>query len=482
MFSLCEKCHQLFNIENYALSYYEAASEVHIEMNARVSNLPSQNELAGLIDSISPRDSIVIGIETYDSFSYSIEKTDWKNEYVDFLNNNETDETAKIKIHVQKTWSEDNVLSIYCFDEFWSYYGENLNKTINFFADLLKIRAYLRFFVFDKEIKLFTSSIFFSSCNDWPIDVVDRSENIKKCEQIGLFFNRNDISLTPKDFEILQSTQNVLIAKTVFNKLETLLSLLHLADTSYIAEGIVCVQFSSEYSRINYSLSEQFINNDICTIFKWAFLGENAINKFVIARNVIGIKCNNIDDIKRVDSSMFNSIKSSYTISQKKIAEEYILMKKDISQFIVESSQQMQEIIHSLTDGLKNNFVAIIMFFITIILTDSLDWNDFLSGGKINTDLRWIIYIFLASSLAYLIVSVVTAVFRWKFYKADFNRLKQNYSTMLDEQDIEEAFKNDEHLTTVRKRTIISSVIICTLWIAILALIVAWLISDLCKG
>jgi len=157
-------------------------------------------------------------------------------------------------------------------------------------------------------------------------------------------------------------------------------------------------------------------------------------------------------------------------------------MKKDISQFIVESSQQMQEIIHSLTDGLKNNFVAIIMFFITIILTDSLDWNDFLSGGKINTDLRWIIYIFLASSLAYLIVSVVTAVFRWKFYKADFNRLKQNYSTMLDEQDIEEAFKNDEPLTTVRKRTIISSVIICTLWIAILALIVAWLISDLCKG
>ncbi|MBD5128946.1 MAG: hypothetical protein HDT43_03340 [Ruminococcaceae bacterium] len=482
MFSLYEKCQQLFNVDNDAFSYYEAASEVHIEIDSRADKLPSTDGLVSLIDSISLRDSIVIDIETYNYFSYSVEKTDWKNEYVDFLNNNEADETAKIKIHVQKAWSDDNVLSIYCFDEFWGYYGENLNKTIKFFADLLKRRSYLRFFVFDKEIKLFTSSVFFSSCNDWPTDVVDRIECIKKCEQIGLFFNRNDISLTPKDFEILQSTENILIAKTIFGKLETLLSLLHLADTSYISEDMVFIQFSSEFSRINYRLSEQFVNNDICDIFKWAFVGENSINKFVIARNVIGIKCNNIDGVKRVDINIFNSIKSSYTISQRKITEEYISMKKDISEFIVESSQQMQEIICSLTDGLKNNFVAIIMFFITIILTDSLDWNDLLSGEKISTDLCWIIYIFLASSLAYLIVSVVTAVFKWKFYKADFNRLKQNYSTMLDEQDIEDAFKNDEPLTTVRKRTIVSSIIICTSWIAILALIVAWLINNFRKG
>lgn len=153
-------------------------------------------------------------------------------------------------------------------------------------------------------------------------------------------------------------------------------------------------------------------------------------------------------------------------------------MKKDISDFIVGASQQMQEVTSSLTDGLKNNFIAVMMFFITTILTDSLDWETLLQSGEISDDLRSIVIFILIASTLYLIVSVSMTIYKWTFYKENYLRLKGNYSDLLSDEDINKAFDGDSSYKAVRNRTLVMSGIICAAWIGILACICFWIFQK----
>lgn len=477
MFDLLEQSKQLFN--GISFSYSETADNVHIEMSTSVSMLPSATELLNIINSISARDTLSIEIESVVSFKYVTGNADWESSYNDFAEQCEPEDQADIKIHIKKVFSI-NTLSIYSFDSFWEYYGTGDGKgnVISFFSDCLKKHSYLRFDVFDKSVKLATDSIAFCSPGDnWTVQS-DRNDALTKCENISQFFNRTSISLVPMDFSITSSCENADIAKQVFGKLETLLSLLYLADISYIMDGKVYIQFSAEHMRINYPLDSLPANQSICNIFKWAFSDQNSIDKFVIARNVIGAKCKSFNEVLSADDSMPNAIKSNYTIFQKKTTQQYIDMKKDISDFIVGASQQMQEVTSSLTDGLKNNFIAVMMFFITTILTDSLDWETLLQSGEISDDLRSIVIFILIASAIYLLVSVAMAFYKWSFYKGNYIRLKENYAGLLSNEDINQAFDGDNNYKAVRNRTLVMSVIICAAWIGVLACICFWLFQK----
>lgn len=360
---------------------------------------------------------------------------------------------------------------------FWEYYGtgEEKHNVISFFSDCLKKYPYLRFDVFDKPVKLVTDSIAFCSPDDNWTAQSGRNDALIKCENVSQFFNRTNISLVPMDFKITAYSGDADIAKQVFGKLETLFSLLYLADTSYIADGKVYIQFSAEHMRMNFPLDSQPANQSICNIFRWAFSDQNSIDKFVIARNVIGAKCKNITEVLSAEDSMLSVIKSNYTIFQRKTTQQYFDMKKDISDFIVGTSQQMQEVTSSLIDGLKNNFIAVMMFFITTLLTDALDWDMLLKSGEISDDLRNIVILILIASTLYLIVSVFMAIYKWSFYKGNYLRLKGNYSDLLSEEDINKAFDGDNSYKAVRNRTLVISIIICAAWIGVLVCILVWL-------
>lgn len=477
MFDLLEQSKQLFTGESF--SYFEAADNVHIEISTSVHTLPSTTDMLNIIDNISARDTMSITIKSVVSFRYNTGSEGWESSYTDFIEQCDPEDQADIKIHIKKGFV-NNRLSIYSFDMFWEYYGtgEGKDKVIPFFSDCLKKHPYLRFDVFDKPVKLVTDSMAFCSPDDNWTAQSGRNDTLAKCENVSQFFNRTSISLVPMDFTITSSCGNTDIAKQVFRKLETLFSLLYLADTSYIADGKVYIQFSAEHMRMNYPLDSQPANQGICNIFRWAFSDQNSIDKFVIARNVMGEKCKSISEVMSIDDSMLSTIKSNYTIFQRKTTQQYIDMKKDISDFIVGASQQMQEVTSSLTDGLKNNFIAVMMFFITTILTDSLDWETLLQSGEISDDLRSIVIFILIASALYLIVSVSMTIYKWTFYKENYLRLKGNYSDLLSDEDINKAFDGDSSYKAVRNRTLVMSVIICAAWIGVLACICFWIFQK----
>ena len=73
---------------------------------------------------------------------------------------------------------------------------------------------------------------------------------------------------------------------------------------------------------------------------------------------------------------------------------------------------------------------------------------------------------------------MIVTISKWNFFKEDYDRLKENYSTLLNSDDINEAFKDDEIIKTIKKRTIVNSIIICVAWILIIVSIGIWLWSK----
>jgi hypothetical protein len=453
-------------------SYYEAAAEVNAEFASTIGSLPDENSFIAYLENFKKRDAIEVTMRAYVEFTYrSQDKTVWQDVYKKFISDSEVDDEVKISVHIRKKYDEYNALSIYCFDEFLRYYnGLSTDKVIKFFVTAFSSRECLRFEVLDKKVDLYTHSIGFCREDDgWPKVNVVRSEWMKKFESASLFLNRIEMPLTPYDFELLGDVKDKdQMAVSFFNKLETMFSFLYLANSSYVVDEKIVLQFSPAQSGFDYEINAIVDNRYICQLFKWAFDGDNAVERAGITRNVICLNCKKAEQILAIDEDVLNSVKSNYVLFQKKTTEQYIEMKNQISAFIIDASKQLQEMVHDLIDGLKNNFVAVIMFLITIILTDSIDWDDFLTTGNLNQDLMFVTKIFITASGVYLIVTIAAMIVKWRFFKVGYNQLKDNYKEVLDERDLENAFKKDIVIKDARRKIIISAIVIGVVWIGFL--------------
>lgn len=456
-------------------SYYEAAAEVNAEFTTVISELKDENYFCAYLENFKERDNIEITMRACTDFTYcSQDGTVWQDAYKKFLSDSEEDDEVEISIHISKKYDDNNTISIYCFDEFMKYYSAlPMDELLKFFVSAFSEHSYLRFDVLDKAVELYTHSIGFGLKNEnWAQSVVDRQDYLKRCESASLFLNRIDLPLTPYDFELLGDVNNKdSTTVNLFNKLETIFSYLYLANSSYVVGEKIVLQFSPEQSGFDYDINAIIDNRFICQLFKWTFEGDNAVERAGITRNVICLNCKSINQIFAINEDILSSVKSNYVLYQKKTTEQYIEMKNQISTFIIESSKQLQEMIRDLIDGLKNNFIAVIMFLITIILTDSVDWDDFLKNGILNEDLLIVTKIFITASVAYLMVTFVAMIVKWSFFKNGYNQLKSNYEEVFDEKDMENAFEQDKVIKKAKQKIIIAAVIIGVIWLAFLFII-----------
>ena len=132
----------------------------------------------------------------------------------------------------------------------------------------------------------------------------------------------------------------------------------------------------------------------------------------------------------------------------------------------------MQEIIQALVDALRNNFVAVIMFLVTVIITDSINWEDIVSGSILNQDLLLIIRVFCIASSLYLLVSLSSVFFKWRFFAHGYREIKKNYAELLDGEDLTKAFDNDRAINYIKNKIIIASSLVSAIWIIFLITII----------
>lgn len=469
MFDFLSSTQQVFGTLK---SYYEAAAEVNAEVVAIIDALPDEDCFCEYLKNFKERDDIEINMKACTTFTYhSQDKSVWQDKYKKFIADGESYDEVEISIHIDKNYDQKNALSIYCFDEFIRYYnGLPTIELLKFFVSVFSKHNYLRFEVLDKIVGLCTHSIGFCHEDElWPCVDINRQEYLKKCESASLFLNRIELPLVPYDFEFLGDVNDKdRTTIELFSKLETTFSYLYLANSSYLIDGKIVLQFSPTQSGFDYELKEIANNQHICQLFKWVYEGQNAVERAGIARNVIYLNCKKSEDILEIGEEIWNSIKSNYVLYQRKTTEQYIEMKNQISTFIVDSSKQLQEMLHDLIDGLKNNFIAVIMFLITIILTDSVNWDDFLNTGILSEDLTFVTKIFVIASTAYLLVTFVAMFVKWMFFRNSYEQLRSSYKEVLDKKDLDNAFDNDKVIKKARNKIIVAAIVIAFVWICFL--------------
>lgn len=452
MFNVIDEAGKLLN--SVATSAEEILFEFTAQYKVKKTSLPSTQLLLDFTSSIPEQDEALVFISD-ESSTVQVGATAWMEEYEDFISNLYDNDEIIVDFKIKKM-VQDGVLNVYCLNQFSDFLsGRTYTQLLDIFTELFqKCENRIVFHLLDTNGSLRTMNLMFTDNAefDWE-NGESRSERLKKCEEASLFLDRVKYPLLPQDFTIVEPIEGGTFQKIqkTFDKLRCMLSYVYLSNSAYFANETVILQFNPALSAWKYSFDDLASNTIIPKIYDWVFMDDNCVDKASIARKIINIYCHDREDILCIDNKVFNSIRSDYLIYQKNHAEQYIDMKNKISECIVENARQLQDLSHDAAEAFRNNFVAVIVFILTVLLTDSIDFTQFL-GKNVSPNVTAVCGVFTIGSLLYLIATIAMGNLKWKWLEESYHNLKKNYKGTLDDQDIEEAFCHDEPIEMTKKQ------------------------------
>lgn len=451
MFDIIQSADMLFG--TVASSCKEIIPEFNCEYRIEKNNLPTVDELVAFLGQEPERDRISITI-TSDSGSVFVgDETVWMDNYSSFRDGLFDGDEVIVAIRITKDIT-DGRLSVYNLDLFSDFLC-NL-KMEQLFENFTRLFSgcgdHIAFHLLNINGSLRTRSISFSDNDVQWIERKCRKEILRDCTDASVFLDRMRVSLIPQDFDIDALEGNGFEAiKALFEKLRTVLSYIYLANTATVVNDKAILQFDPLTKGYEYEMNQLTDNTIVPLIYEWVFKGDSCVDKASIARKIINTYCRDKESILAIDEKVLNSIKSDYVIYQKNHADQYIDMKNKISEFIVDSAGKIQELSHDIADAFRNNFVAIIVFLMTVLLTDSIDFSQFL-GREISPKVTAVCGVFTGATLLYFIVTLIMGNQKWNWLKQSYAELKKNYDGVFDSKDLDEAFNHDVPLKNAEEQ------------------------------
>ncbi len=441
-------------------SYAEILLEFSAEYKVAKEHLPDTDVLIDFIGDCPNRDKIRVSFSTSTDNIFITGDTVRIDEFQSFKDGLIEDE-IDVSIHIHKE-IVDGILSIYnikSFSDFLS--GRSVEQLLLIFTDLFnKCRDHITFCLMDVNGSLKTKSIAFSDSDVQWKDEWLREEQLKNCEDASIFLERNKIRLIPQDFTAIGPMEGPGLdrVRQIFGEIRNALSYVYVANTSSLVKEKAILQFDPSVKGYEFELKSLTDNEVMPRVFDWIFKDDRCVDKASIARKIISVYCRSEEEILHLDERVLSSIKSDYVIYQKNHADQYIEMKNKISGFIIDCVKQIQGLSHEMVEAIRNNFVAIIVFLMTVLLTDSIDVSQFMDR-TVSANVIAVCWLFTGASALYLLITVITGEQKWRWLEQSYDDLKRNYKGVLDDRDIDEAFastdsdgKKSEPLETSRKQ------------------------------
>lgn len=463
MFSIISALESLFS---EIQSFFESATELNCVCVSSV--LPTEDELLGFMSSIpiGGKFQMIICDQAEDTCKISGTSV-WLEDYSSYKSDRDDQDIFTIKITLEKEYCEESGIFVYSTAHFVDYLkSRTLSEVLHVFSFLFRRNPdFLRFTILDDNLSLYTEHISFCRENDiMPIESIERTILLKRCEEASTFHDFHTLHLIPQDFHIIASSGDNKTIAEIFQCLETILGYAYVSASSYINDDQLVFYFDpGKANRLD--INNCRYSRCITEIFLWAFSNDNALERISIARNVLRLYCRNTDSLLEIDSSVFDSIKSNFNIYQRDTTEKYIELKEKISDYILGLTEQMQELLHGLIDGLRNNFIAIATFAITVLLTDSLPGEELLSDG-LPQNLIFVSELFIIITIIYWVATLLTTIVKWRLVKQSYDNIKENYNEILCEKDLTIAFRQDKVIKNARNSIIRYSILISLLWLS----------------
>ena len=467
MFNIIDRANNL--LRTTPSSYSEILYEFTAEYKVDKANIPSIETIIGFTADV-PETDVVSIVFSDGTTSVVVNTTAWTELYKDFVDNLYESDEVRVSIGIKKNVHNGvmNVYSLGLFSEFLK--DRSYTQLFDNFTQLFKLCGdRIVFHLLDTNGSLRTRNIAFSdNVVEWRV-IVPRHEQLKNCEAASVFLDKAKYPLIPQDFAIIGPIEGFGFKdiQALFEKLSSILSYLYIANSAYIANEKVILQFNPAGTTEEYKFNELNNSKFVPQIYDWIFKDDRCIDKASIARKIINVYCRDREAILSIDERIFNSIKSDYIIYQKNHVDQYIDMKNKISDRIVDSAKQMQELSHDVVEAFRNNFVALIVFLMTVLLTDSIDFTQ-KQEKTVSSNVTAVCGFFTFGSILYLIATINMSEQRWKWLEQSYSDLKANYNDILDDQDIQEAFNHDQPINTAKRQFKKFRCRMLRLWIAMI--------------
>ncbi len=466
---------KLFNIEKNLVQ--DNLMNVDITKQVEFNQLPNYEKISDVILKFNTRDSIQIYLQDESEEGITICRNLNNNqEYEDFIKNNQQLEgKIDIKININKDKS-NNRISIYNIDSFLDNFCQySFIDNLSFFSNRFKYGDNIIFVNYDNEYMFSTSSIIMTnSDNEITIVQENRKEKIEKCNGVSNFANNIEYELIPEDFSIISTNINNEFIDRL-QKFKIIFSLIYIADYSYIDEEYLKIKLNGLRNR-DYIIKLNEFNyksqyEEFYKIFCWIFQDANEYDKIALTRNVIGMYCK-YSHILDIDEKTFLAIKSNYNIYLKENVDKYIELKNKLTEFVINSSNQINDIIGNFVGNFEKNIAAFITFVLGTIIANIV--SDSPLDNILTKDVVSIIIAILIGSIVYLGITIIVTYFKFMNYKRNYDDLKESYTEILNQQDIDIIFKNDKEYLYNKKNIMKISIIFSVLWI--LMIIISFII------
>lgn len=434
------------------------------------SQIPTYNEIINILKKFNERDCVEIYLkdESEDSITISNNINNCI-EYENFIRANEIIESKiSLKIDIKKEIT-NNRISIFDIDTFLdNFLNTNIVNNLKFLDSRFKHNSNIIFVNYDNEYMFNTNSIIMTN-NDSNIiiDQINRKELLERCNGVSNFANSFEYALLPEDFSIITANiRNDFIER--FQKIKILFSLLYIVDYSSIDEKNAKLKLNG-YRNKDYTIElNEFKYNEkydeFYKIYRWIFQDSNEYDKIELTRHVISMYCK-YTDILEIDEKTFLAIKSNYNIYLKENVDKYIDLKNKLTEFIMNTSNQINDIIGNFVGNFGKNIIAFITFLLGTIIANIV--SDSPLNNIFTKDIVTIIFAILTGSIVYLLISIVETYYKFMSYKKDYTNLKESYTDILNEQDIDMIFKKDKEYISNKNNVKNVVTIFTILWITL---------------
>lgn len=454
------------------MKVYEASFKFDIE------NAPAYSYFFNIMQFVSQRDKIRIILEDEAERVFDFSNTD-EESYDAYIKDTLADEIVNVKIKIDKEVIE-NHFSVYAFDEFVDdILSLSIENVMISFSNLLKqVSNNLIFDIYGSVTMFATKTMFFVPFgSNVTNSEFNRIQRIDKCKEVSYFYNFDTYEVLPDDFKLLVNYENNPLTE-LFQKLTFLLSIGFIASSASIngsqLKGMINGQRTMEYQ---CEINQLPNNNNLYNIYNWIYTEGNAIDKAIIARNVISLHCKYIP-VTEIDEKVMASIQSNYNLYLKENVKEYLDLKNRVAEFISETISKTGEYATGLLDKFKANIIAIFGFMFSVILANIV--SDQPLDNIFTKDITTLAECVIVGSFVYLVICYLQSCYEIQKVYDSYNQLKQNYNEILTEDDLHEIFGNDEILITMKKTISKSKKIYLGIWILFLigALIVVEYLSS----
>lgn len=348
---------------------------------------------------------------------------------------------------------------IYSFQTFVSWLSEN-NSILSIF-DKFKIfeniNGQIKIHILDEENHLFYTNkfVFYSNENHSEIEILEINRNNifdnykNNCHNTGMNFYK----FLPIDFKLIQTSNNQNINQ-LFNKVCFLLVLIYLVNISEFSDSTTnIIKYKLDgYRTIKNKFDFQqmsIINFDkYYKIFIWIYLDNNNSNisdKIGLSRNVISLHTNN-NDILDVNGDVYTSIKSNFDIYLKENVQRYLEVKNQVSNVMYDMSLKAESYANSFADIFKANILIFLSYFLSMIVVTAIDKGKFIN--MFSPEVTIVTLAILSISFFYKKLAVKELNEKIERFEKKYRLLKKRYSDILEEENLNNLFTNDEEHDT----------------------------------